>query len=100
MLDEQIRRVPRIAGALNPREAGAVEDPFEQVDVGLLVVHDEQLGLPEVSREGGRRIGHPVFDTSALAMASAAGESGHTTAGAAVYDACANAPWKNAVSDA
>ena len=31
---------------------------------------------------------------------SAAGESGQTSAGAAVYAACASAPWKNAVSDA
>ena len=64
------------------------------------VVDDEDAGVLEDPR------GHVDGTTarrparSALTMLSAAGESGHTSAGAAVYAACASAPWKNAVSDA
>ena len=42
------RRLARIVGALERDEAGALEQASEQVDVGRLVVDDQDAGVLEV----------------------------------------------------
>ena len=92
---EHRRRFAGIVGAVEPGEARPLEQALEQLDVGRLVVDDQDAGLLEALHLHRSRAAtaHGAIE-SAFRIASAAGDSGQTTAGAAVYDACASARWK------
>jgi hypothetical protein len=90
-----------IGGRFNLAEPCAFQQPSQEIDVRRLVVHDEDARFLEHPRSHQvSATSHETAARSAFEIVSAAGESGHCTEGAAVYAACARAPWKNAVSDA
>ncbi len=94
VLDVQRRGLARVVRALDPRESRARQDALENLDVRVLVVDDEDTGVSELPR------GHRTPAGDRFAIASAAGDSGHSIGGAAVYAACASRAWKSAVSEA
>ena len=87
---EHRRRFARIVGAVQVDEPGSLQQAFEQLDVGGLVVHDQNAGLLEGFglHHLRRSTAHEAIE-SAFRTASAAGDSGHSSTGAAVYEACA-----------
>jgi hypothetical protein len=100
-IEVQLARLAGIRRGLNAREPGAFENTAKYLDVRRLVIDYQDASLCEYASGHVARVTCQETEAvSALTIASADGESGHTTGGAAVYAAWANCDWNNAVSEA